>query len=216
MILVACGLKREARELQRQSLTIVAGGGASADLEAKLEAAASAGISAIISAGIAGAFAPSLKVGAIVIGEQVIGHGEADARIAARLIGLLPGAQLGAVLGSDRIWASATDKQTMFRGTNALAGDMESHIVARVAVRHGLPFAVARVISDSAQDNLPPAALVGMKPDGGMALGAVLASLARRPAQLPALIATGRKAETAFKRVKILGDALGRLATLPS
>jgi len=61
-----------------------------------------------------------------------------------------------------------------------------------------------RVISDRADHALPPAALAGMRRDGGIALGAVLASLARSPSQLPALIRTGRDAQRALR-------ALGRL-----
>jgi len=77
--------------------------------------------------------------------------------------------------------------------------DMESHVVARVAERHGLPYATLRVISDRASESLPPAALCGMRPDGTMAVGPVLASLLRQPAQLPALVRTGWNAERAFR-----------------
>jgi adenosylhomocysteine nucleosidase len=95
------------------------------------------------------------------------------------------------------------EKTALYAATGAIAVDMESHIAARVAARHDLPFAIVRTISDSADHALPPAALVGMKPDGGVALGAILASLARNPAQLSALLRTGRDAGAAFK-------ALGR------
>ena len=88
---------------------------------------------------------------------------------------------------------------------------MESHIAARVAARHDLPFAVVRVISDGASEVLPPAALIGMRPDGGMALGAVLASLARHPTQLPALIRTGLHAGRAFTELRRVHDVLGCL-----
>jgi len=71
--------------------------------------------------------------------------------------------------------------------------------VARVARRHRLPFAVVRVISDAAHRTLPPAARVGMKPDGRMDLPAVLSSLLVNPGQLPALIRTGLEAERAFR-----------------
>ncbi len=73
----------------------------------------------------------------------------------------------------------------------------------------GVP--ILRTISDSADHALPPAALVGMKPDGGVALGAILASLARNPAQLPALIRTGREAGAAFSALR---RALGALEAL--
>ncbi len=49
-----------------------------------------------------------------------------------------------------------------------------------------------------------------MAPDGGMALGAVLISLARHPAQLPALIRTGRNAGIAFRVLAGVYDMLGR------
>ena len=79
------------------------------------------------------------------------------------------------------------------------AVDMESHVAARVAEHHGLPYATLRVISDRASESLPPAALCGMRPDGTMAMGPVLASLLRQPAQLPALVRTGWNAERAFR-----------------
>jgi len=51
----------------------------------------------------------------------------------------------------------------------------------RVARRYRLPFAAARVISDAAHRDLPPAVLVGMKSDGGMDLPAVPALAAGEP-----------------------------------
>jgi len=123
----------------------------------------------------------------------------------------LPEAHVGTIVGSDTIIGSVAEKQQLHATTGALAVDMESHIAARVAARHGLPFAVVRAISDTADHTLPPAALVGMRPDGSMALGAVLASLARNPRQLPALIRTGSDAGRAFVALRRVGDVLGGL-----
>ncbi len=120
----------------------------------------------------------------------------------------LPEAHSGTIVGADTIIASAAEKAALYAQTRAIAVDMESHIAARVAARHGLPFAILRTISDSADHALPPAALVGMNPDGSIALGAILRSLAREPQQLPALIRTGRDAGAAFRS---LGRALGAL-----
>ncbi|MEM8827237.1 MAG: phosphorylase, partial [Pseudomonadota bacterium] len=122
----------------------------------------------------------------------------------------LPSATVGEIAGQNRIAATATEKHTLANKTGAIAIDMESHVAARIAARHRLPFAAIRVVSDAADTDLPPAALVGMKPDGGMALGAVLGSLARRPAQLPALMRTGIDAERAFRSLARVYDALGR------
>lgn len=116
------------------------------------------------------------------------------------------------IVGADTIIASAAEKAALYAQTGAIAVDMESHIAARVAARHNLPFAILRTISDSADQALPPAALVGMRPDGGVALGAILASLARNPAQLPALIRTGRDASAAFGSLARAIDLLKALA----
>jgi nucleoside phosphorylase len=65
---------------------------------------------------------------------------------------------------------------------------MESHIAARVAAEHGLPFAVVRVVIDPADQALPAAAEVGLREDGSPNLPAVLQSVAQHPTQLPALM----------------------------
>ena len=123
----------------------------------------------------------------------------ADEGLLALLRALLPDAHVGPFAGVDRIVATAEAKRALREATGAIAADMESHVAARVARRHGVPFAIVRAVSDAADQSLPPAALVGMRPDGGVALGAVLRSVAQNPAQIPALIATGIRAERAFR-----------------
>jgi nucleoside phosphorylase len=116
-----------------------------------------------------------------------------------RLAARLPEATRGLVLGANAMVAEVTQKAALHRVTGASAVDMESHVVARVAQRHRLPFAVARVVSDAAHHSLPPAARVGMKSDGRMDLSSVLRSLLENPRQLPALIRTGFEAEQGFR-----------------
>lgn len=228
MILIACGLVREANLLSGPGFACVPGGGDAARLEAALESRA-AEATIILSCGIAGALDPTLKVGDIVLYMPLCaresGNPECRAMHPAPLPprfrggtwekGLkagLPQGHPGLIIGQDHIAASPTEKAALHAQTGALAVDMETHIAARVAARHGLPFAAIRVISDTAHEALPPAALVGMNPDGSMALGKVLASLARNPAQLPALIRTGRHAEVAFRQLCRVGKALESLA----
>ena len=224
-LLVACGLQREAAIIVRPGWVVVAGGGDAARLERELEAAVGrGGVRAVLSCGVAGALEPGLRAGDVVVGSLFSGEGRSpglqNAAPATLGPGLrretledwlaqcLPHAHRGAVVGADSIIASAAEKTALYAKTGAIAVDMESHIATRVAERHNLPFAILRTISDTADHALPPAALVGMKPDGGVALGAVLASLARDPRQLPALIRTGRDASAAFRS---LGRALGTL-----
>ncbi|MBI0539409.1 hopanoid-associated phosphorylase [Roseomonas sp. KE2513] len=211
-LLAATGLLREARILAAPGVEVVAGGGDRARLEAELDRLAP-GATGLISIGIAGALAPGLRPGDWVVATAVIDSAarfETDAAWAARLRAALPGAATGPVLGADMMVAEAAAKTALHRGTSALAVDMESHVAARVARRHGLPFAVARVVSDAADRTLPPAARVGMRPDGGMDLPAVLRALLAAPLQLPALIRTGWEAEQAFRALLRGHGRLGR------
>lgn len=187
--LVACGLKREAAVIGQcwPGAVIVPGGGDGERLERDLEARAGV-TSMLYSIGIAGALDPALRPGDVVI--------DGDTTV--------PGAIRGSIIGGDRIVATAAEKAALRRETGATAVDMETHIAARVAARHGLPFLAIRAISDIADGDLPPAALVGMAPDGGMALGPVLRSLACRPGQLPALMRLGRDTGLALRNLAVV------------
>ena len=118
------------------------------------------------------------------------------------LAACLPHAHQGAIAGSDAILEDADSKSTLFANSGgALAVDMESHIAARFAAWRRVPLAGLRVISDDAHHALPPAALVAMKPDGGIALGRVIGSLLRHPLQVPGLIRTARGSGKAFRQL---------------
>ncbi|GAA4781046.1 phosphorylase [Stakelama sediminis] len=204
-LIVACGLLREKRLIEGtgRDIVAVAGGGDGARLAQELHALAVQSPGPIVSSGLAGALNPTLHPGDVII--------DGNRRLIEKLLTMLPYARRGGVIGRDDAVAAREDKRILWQESGAIAVDMESHVAALVAEERGLPFAAVRVISDTADETLPPAALAGMRPDGGMALGRVLASLARHPAQLPALIRTGRRAGTAFKRLGGVYDVLGRL-----
>ncbi|MDR3511562.1 MAG: hypothetical protein P4L73_08010 [Caulobacteraceae bacterium] len=219
MILVATGLKREARILAGPDARVVAGGGDSRRLEQELDTAAQGAVG-VISMGLCGALAAGLRPGDWVVASEVmlaasvsVGWDERSEKWAAALAERL-NARLGPVLGSHAMLSDADAKRAAHQATGAIAVDMESQVAAAVAARHGLPFAVARVVSDAADRSLPTAAQAGMAPDGGMDIGAVLRALAADPRQLPALIRVGREAETAFRALgrgrDLLGPGLGR------
>ena len=215
MILVATGLRREARIVGRGDITAVAGGGDRATLEGRLEVLAPRA-KGIASMGIAGGLAPGLPVGRWIVADQVFGDGdtmETDRRWSDAIAASLVDATRGTLLGRDVMVTTAMEKAALHRAIQALAVDMESHVAARVALRHRLPFVAARVVCDPASRSLPPAAHVGMRPDGGMDIIAVLRSLLSNTGQLPALIAVALDAERAFTSLlrgrRRLGPRLG-------
>ncbi|USI71668.1 phosphorylase family protein [Sphingomonas morindae] len=231
MILIACGLKREAGLFRGEGVVTVAGGGDPARLEAELEAHAGSA-RAIVSLGLAGGLAPLLAAGDWVVGtvapsgaerrEWSVGAGagrQGPVRIAGeassnaqqsefnrawinRLARTLPGAMVGRIHADGAMIAYAAEKRERHAATRAIACDMESHIAARVAARHDLPFAVARVVCDPAHRSLPHAARVGMGRDGGLAAAAIALSVLTRPWQIPKLIALARDAAKARRALK--------------
>src|SRR5262249_15421367 len=97
----------------------------------------------------------------------------------------------------------------------AHAVDTESHIAARTAAQHGIPFVVVRTISDVATQGLPPAALLPLKPSGKPRLTQILASAASDPSQIPELMRTGREAGRAFRALLRSRNALGLFLGCP-
>lgn len=217
MIVAVVGLQREARIVTGESVQVVIGGGDSAGLAKKLETALNKEpATGVISFGVAGALAPGLRPGDVVVASAVC-DGRArfptDTSWTRAITRRLSDAHGGSIAGSDAMLATPEAKAVLHGSSGAIAVDMESHIAARFAQRHGLPLAVIRAVSDGADHALPPAAQRGMKPDGSMDIWAVIAALAVNPLQLPALIRTGLEAEKGFSALvhshHLLGPALG-------
>jgi len=210
-ILAVTGLAKEAKIVGVADVVAVAGGGDSDGLAKKLDAL-HGDLRGVISIGLAGALSPHLKVGDVVIADQIITgleNWDCHEGWRVRLFSRLPHAHQGQIFGSDVIIEKAETKSGLYDTTGALAVDMESQIAARFAAKRNLPLAALRVISDDATHILPPAALVAMKPDGGIALGRVLGSLLRKPAQVPALVRTARASNKAFAELLRCRDLCG-------
>lgn len=210
-ILAVTGLAKEAEMVGVADVVAVAGGGDAVSLADKLNAL-HGDIRGVISIGLAGALSPHLKVGDCVIADQILTGAETwdcHGTWRVRLMSRLPYAHQGQFFGSDVIVEKPETKSGLYTATGALAVDMESQVAARFARARNLPLAGLRVISDDASHVLPPAALVAMKPDGGIAIGRVLGSLLRKPTQVPALIRTARASNKAFAELLRCLDLCG-------
>ncbi len=130
---------------------------------------------------------------------RLVGAVEVDTDSAWRDAALarLPGAKAGVAFADGRMIDRVAEKRRL--GAQADIVDMESHIAARVAQRHNLPFAVIRCVSDRVDHVLPHAITVSMRPGGAIDVAAMLGSLLRRPGQLPDLLATMIHAGKAFR-----------------
>jgi len=198
---IVTGMQSEARLLDGQGFAIVAGGGHADPTRRKTEALVAGGATGLISFGIAGALDPDMEPGDLIIADDVVlADGRRLAcdsawrqRVMARV-----SAQGGTIAGRSVAAATRAEKGALFDETGAVAVDMESHHVAEVALRYGLPFLVIRAIADTADDTLPEAALKGLNEEGRPAIGAVLLSLLIKPWQLPGLIRVALRSRTAM------------------
>jgi adenosylhomocysteine nucleosidase len=212
-VVAVVGLQREAAVLRGLDVVAVAGGGDPVRLAHEL-AEVARGADGIISFGMAGALDPALQIGDWVIGSEVMGAFDAacDPIWADALMQRLPLARRGPVHAENRLIGYPIEKDRLF-ARHAIAADMESQVAARVAAGLGLSLAVLRCISDEADATLPPAIAVAMKPGGGLALGAVLGSIARNPGQLPGLFRTVAGFNRAYRALRAGAQQAGsRLA----
>ncbi len=212
-VLVVCGMDFEAKIAAAPGSEVVYGlRGAALGAAIERKAGECAGI---LSFGVAGGLDPALAPGAVVIATSVRDESSgqsmpADPAWVRALMRALPQAVSGALAGSDTAVATLADKAALHAASGALAVDMESHIAARIARRHGLPFAACRVVVDPATRAVPPLALAGMGSDGRTDVGAVMAGLLKSPWQLPALMRLGRDASAARGSLLALRRTVGQ------
>ena len=215
-LLVVTGLLDEADIAAGEGIVTLAGGG-SADLDRRIEQAIAAyRPKALLSFGVAGGLHPSLAVGDIVAGAEVKGEGWSVPCDQAWLAALAPACRARpAVVTALSVPAASVEMKRVLARLGAATVDMESHAVALAAREAELPFAVLRVVSDTCNQAIPPAALAGLREDGRTDALAVLFAVARSPRQLAALIRTGRAFGHAMGRLREVRLAAGPRFSLP-
>jgi len=88
---------------------------------------------------------------------------------------------------ADRVLISAEEKRSLHTQSRADAVEMESGVIRECCSRHGLPCTTVRVISDSAEENLPLDFNRYLTAAGRMAWGRFALALALSPGRIPAL-----------------------------
>lgn len=181
---------------------------------------ASAGAPGLVSFGLAGGLDPDLAPGTLVLADSVIlpegGVVRTDTawreRAHARLAPALA-VMAAAVVGSDAIVAEPAAKSRLWRETGAVAADMESHGVARAAMRVGRPLLVLRAVADPATARIPPAALHAIAKTGHVRALSVMRDAVLAPAQILDLVRLAWHANAAMaslrRAVGLLGPEFG-------
>ncbi len=211
---IVTGLQAEASIAARLGCAVAAGGGTPWGAELAAERLVAEGATALLSFGLAGGLVAELRPGDIVVPMGVVEAGRIRPTNAA-MAACLGGWSGGMIAAEAEIVALASDKADLAKSSLCGSVDLESGAVARVAERHGIPFAVLRAICDPAERDLPPAALSTLNAKGAIAGTRLIASILRHPGQIPDLIALGGDAARARKalvrRVDQIGLGLGRM-----
>lgn len=204
---IVCALHTEARcftpgtlpaqqpvELDEKSLLILSGMGREPARRAA-QKLVEAGADCLAGFGTAGALAPELKPGDLVLAEEVSEAGkkyaasaELSASVRERLSRNGITVQTGTLACAAEPVATVEAKRELFGQTGAIAVDMESAGVFDAARRNGLPAFVLRVIIDAAHVALPDIALQRVDEFGEVDAPGLALDLARSPGQIPAVI----------------------------
>jgi adenosylhomocysteine nucleosidase len=185
---------------------------AGSELETVADAAVRQGYHGMISFGVAGGLASHLRAGDWVVASSIRESQTVratDATWSRKLLGKISGAIHAPIVGVDEPIAEPAKKRELYRTTGAVAVDMESHLMARVAAAHKLAFAALRVVVDPAHRRVPPAALIGMRPDGRANIWAVMRDLVARPSQLRPMARIAADAFTARAAMNRVRRKLG-------
>ncbi len=181
------------------------GGMGSEFAAAAAQALADAGAAALMSFGLAGGLDPSLQAGSVVVPHEVISCDSVRYRTTEAwreplcvAFAVERPVAAGALLTSPVSIAAVADKAAAFRETGAIAVDMESSGVARVAAARNLPFIAVRVIVDTAADALPRAVAAAGRA-GHLNIPRLVGGLILAPQDLFALIGLARRYRAATR-----------------
>ncbi|MCG8506669.1 MAG: hypothetical protein MI755_18835 [Sphingomonadales bacterium] len=172
------------------------------------------GATALMSAGLAGALAPELETGDVIVADRLLTEDKPALACSPIWVAALADAGPPTPLYSAGVAvATAEEKRAVAAARGAAAVDMESYGVGAAAQELGLPFVALRAIADDAERAIPPAALKGLKADGNTDPWAVLTAMAASPGQIRGVLAVAgdsRKASKALRRVALaLAPAFG-------
>jgi nucleoside phosphorylase len=185
VILVAFALPDEARPFQaqgpRRHVDVVVSGIGRANAERALRAAlARRRPDLVLTCGFAGGLDPALRLNTVLF--------EANESFPLAEALRKTGARPGRFYGSDRVAITAADKRSLRWQTNADAVEMESAAIHTLCNAESIPCATVRVISDTANEDLPLDFNEMTDPDQNLQFRKLLTGILRRPGKIPALL----------------------------
>ena len=151
----------------------------------------------VITCGFAGALNPDLKIGDLVF-DADFDSGLGEALVAA-------GAKPARFHCSTRVAVRVAEKSELRRSTECDVVEMESSVIRTMCRGQGIPSATLRVISDTANEDLPLDFNALMTADQKISMTRLTMALLKSPGSIPRLMELQRNTRLAARR---LADAL--------
>ena len=172
------------------------------------------GAKRLISWGCGAALKANLHPGDLVIPQTLLTERHEELTIASpwlnkaldQLSSLNP--YTGSLVESSFIVADSEEKKAIYKQTRAIALDMESAAVARMAIQNNLSVLVIRCIADPVSMNLPKAVSYALNNQGDVVLAKLLWFLLTHPNELPGLIKLGLHFNAAKNKLKLVARHL--------
>jgi adenosylhomocysteine nucleosidase len=226
--LVVVGMASERAIAAGDDVEVVVGTANAAVLRERLRVVDISKIKAVFSFGVAGGLNPALKSADLLLSTQILSQSISDqgnpveeSWMADNRI--LVAASIHSAKNPDIKFRKAiflgtdleardnpeTGNKNLREITGADIIDNESHIAAKFASEHNLPFMSIRAVSDSVNNPLPPAALLPLDPDGSPDGTAIMKSLLFNPLQIPSFIRTAWQYNKALRVLKKFRNEIG-------
>jgi hopanoid-associated phosphorylase len=203
-------------------LVVYAGAGCqNAGAAAELLVAKGAG--RLISWGCAAGLSLALRAGDLVLADTIMGLDHVKIAVDAdwhahskQVLAKSCVVHTGCLLTTPQLVASSKDKKQLHLKSGAVALDMESVAIAKVAQQHALPFLAIRVIADSVDTSLPHAVNKALNGQGDVVMKTLLLSIAKNPVEIPRLIRLGLNFRAAKITLKQVAAQLGDIVAVKS
>lgn len=163
----------------------------------------------ILSSGFAGALLPTMKLGEIVMANEIVDqHGQQIFINLTLASDEANGLYVGRILTADEMVRTVEEKKQLHEKHEVIAVDMESLAVAQVAAETKTGFMAVRVISDDMSADLPSEILSVIGDTGAVRVGAALTSLFKRPESLKDMLHLRTNALAAAKSLATFLDGV--------
>jgi len=164
----------------------------------------SCGPTLVLTCGFAGGLNPDLKLGDVLFesGKRKAESGNLEEQL------LAAGAKPAKFFCADRIATTVAEKKKLRDETGADAVEMESAAIHAVCAERGIPCATVRVISDTANEDLPLDFNALVKPDKSLDYGKLFLAIAKSPGKVGALMELQKKTRFAAEQLAAVLEKL--------